>query len=343
MTADQHKDHAAHRFVIGSTSGEAGGLGLATLQGGRMGEPVLAAEADTPSFVVASASHPVVYAVLEGAEGRVGAWGVTGETPWEPLGEQPTGGSSPTHLALSPSGTHVLVANYGSGSVSVHEVRPDGGLAPPGQVVQFEGSGPHAERQEGPHAHQVVITGESTAFVCDLGSDVVRAYQLDEARGRLVHLATTELPPGSGPRHLAVSHDQTTAWVVAELSSQVFACRIDGGDLLVDQALSSRAPDASTAGNLAAAIVLDEPRRSLYVTNRGDDTVTRFSIGADGRTLTFADAQPGGGHWPRFACLGPEEGQLLVANERSGTITVRGSGRDTTTAWPSPSCLAPLD
>jgi 6-phosphogluconolactonase len=283
-----------------------------------------------------------VYAVLEGEQGSVGAWRVSDELPWEPLGEQPTGGSSPTHLALSPSGSHLLVANYGSGSVSLHEVRPDGGLAPAAQVIQFEGGGPHHDRQEGPHAHQVVVTDDSMVLVCDLGSDAVRGFQLDEARSRLVHLATTQFPPGSGPRHLALSRDQASAWVVTELSSQVFACRIDGADLVIEQALSSRSP-GSGGDNLAAAVFTDETGQSLYVTNRGDDTLARFTIADDGRTLAFAGADACGGHWPRFARLGPEDGQLLIANERSDSITVQASGRDTTTRWPAPSCLAPLD
>ena len=37
----------------------------------------------------------------------------------DPLGVQPTGGAEPCHLAVTPDGGHLFVANYGSGSIAV--------------------------------------------------------------------------------------------------------------------------------------------------------------------------------------------------------------------------------
>ena len=46
------------------------------------------------------------------------------------LGSAPTGGDYPCHLSVDPTGEFVVSANYGSGSLSVHPVQPDGSLGP---------------------------------------------------------------------------------------------------------------------------------------------------------------------------------------------------------------------
>ena len=113
------------RLVLG---GYGPALGVVDLGPEGFGPPVEVAAAASPSFVVASADGRFVYAALEGDDGQVGAWAVTDELPWPALGQQPTGGAAPCHLAISPDGRWLATANYLSGSVSVHPVLDDGSL-----------------------------------------------------------------------------------------------------------------------------------------------------------------------------------------------------------------------
>ena len=71
-----------------------------------------------------------------------------------------SGGSAPCHLALHPDGTTLFVANYVSGTVAVFPLDAEGRVtgAEPAQVIQHTGSGPRTDRQEGPHAHQTVVS-----------------------------------------------------------------------------------------------------------------------------------------------------------------------------------------
>ncbi|BFO19447.1 hypothetical protein SHKM778_58350 [Streptomyces sp. KM77-8] len=149
-----------------------------------------------PSYLALSSDGRTLYAVSETAEGAVAAFRVTGE------GTEPAGrpvrvdGSGPTHLSVHAG--HVLTANYGSGSVSVVPVRPDGRLGPVSGVVRHSGSGPHPQRQQGPHTHQVRPdpSGRWTVAV-DLGTDSVRVCAL--TGGTLVPRREIALRPGSGP------------------------------------------------------------------------------------------------------------------------------------------------
>jgi len=163
------------------------------------------------------------------------------------LGQQSTGGAAPCHLALSPDGRWLVTANYTSGSVSVHPVHGDGSLGARTDLVEHRGHhGPQADRQDGPHAHQVVFV-DGGLLVCDLGLDAVVGYHLDD--GRLTEVARSAMPAGSGPRHLVL--DGVTAYVLGELSSTVTVCGVAG---LVHGRAAEIAGPSMIADDLAAAI-----------------------------------------------------------------------------------------
>src|SRR5690554_5036558 len=79
----------------------------------------LAARAESPSFLARHPELPVLYAVSERSTGELFAWQVLTSGELRELGRAPTGGDSPCHLAVHPSGRYVFCANYGSGSVAV--------------------------------------------------------------------------------------------------------------------------------------------------------------------------------------------------------------------------------
>jgi 6-phosphogluconolactonase len=297
------------RLVLG---GYGPALGLVDLGAEGFGAPAEVAPADSPSFVIASPDGRFVYAALEGEHGRVGAWAVDGDGSCPARGEQSTGGSAPCHLALSPDGRWLVTANYVSGSVCVHPVQKDGSLGERTDLVVHSGTpGPQADRQDGPHAHQVVFVAGGL-LVCDLGLDAVIGYSLD--RGRLTEVARSAMPPGSGPRHLVV--DGSVAYVLGELSSTVTVCDVSGLVLTPGSAVSLRHPDAS-AENTAAEIVLVDDE--VLASNRGDDTVAVLT--RDGSSLRLDATVPCGGSWPRWMGV-VDGGGLLVANERSDGVAL---------------------
>ena len=93
------------------------------------------------------------------------------------LGGRPTGGAHPCHLAVMPGGQHLVVANYGSGSVAVHPLDGDGAVGERTDLVEHRGHGPDPERQEGPHAHMVSPDPDGRhARAVDLGADTIYRY-----------------------------------------------------------------------------------------------------------------------------------------------------------------------
>ncbi|MFD5812763.1 lactonase family protein [Streptomyces sp. NPDC127038] len=316
-------DGRRQRAFIGSFTA-AGGLGVLTAavdpDSGALTVLSTVDDVPDPSYLALAPEHDVLYAVSETDEGAVAAYRVHGDKPELTGPPTPTGGSGPTHLSVLDG--HVLTADYGSGSVSAVPVRPGAGLAPAASsVLRHTGSGPDAQRQRGPHAHQVQPdpTGRWAVSV-DLGTDSVRVCALDG--GTLTLHRETALRPGSGPRHLAFHPRGGQAYVLNELAPTVTVCRWDAADgslLPVGETpVLSGVPEGDA---YPSGIVVSPDGRFVWTAVRGRDTVSVLGLDASGEGLTLVAEVPCGGVWPRALALDPSGRFLYVANERSGDVT----------------------
>ncbi|HLS45832.1 MAG TPA: beta-propeller fold lactonase family protein [Ornithinicoccus sp.] len=351
------------RVFVGGYGGLAVGefadrlIGLAPWGASGGAQPV-----ERPSYVVVSRDRRWVYAVSEGAEGKVVALPADGQGQ---LARVRSGGADPCHLALSPAGDLLVVSNYSSGTVGLLSV--DGGTLTLQDTVHLTGHGPH-QRQQGPHAHQATWLSETEVVVCDLGSDslaglTLRATGNGGAVPRLTQRWSVSLPPGTGPRHLAVTRSGETMWVVGELDNTVHTVRRDpdasttgrsgGWSVVRSQALLGEpastgpapSPTADDGDSLAAGIVTDPGGRHVYVTVRGADVLIHLSVDAAGE-LTEVERLPTA-HWPRFLGWLPGNRALVVAAERADQLQCFPvandgslSGPAWTADWPTPTCLS---
>jgi len=291
-------------LVIGCYTAEmdGSGTGLSVVPGGTLAAP-------SPSFAISDGS--IVYAVHEMSEGSVGSYALSPAGELTHLSTQSTGGVWPCHLALHDG--YLLAANYGSGSVSVHPVEENGVIGAHTDLVQHQGHGPNPDRQEGPHAHQVVIAPDGTVTVVDLGIDRLVHYRL--ADGKLHRVGETAVPAGSGPRHYVV-HPDGRWFVAAELGSAVLVVR-DGSYI------GSVPATVSDVHNQPSAIALSADARFVYLANRGADTIAVFRVGDE---LSYVGEVSCGGEWPRD--LVRDGDLLLVANQKSDSVVTFRLGRD---------------
>ncbi|WP_229403140.1 lactonase family protein [Micromonospora okii] len=309
-------------------------IGGYTADGGGRGEGIVAARRDpatgaltplgtaaatpSPSFLTRHPALPVLYAVNELPAGGISAFRVGPDGGLTPLGTRGTGGAGPCHLAVTPDGGHLVVANYGGGSVTVLPLDPAGVPGERSDLVVHSGHGPDPERQEKAHCHMVSPTPDAGPLLAvDLGTDSIYRYDLDAATGRLVPRAPrVHTPAGTGPRHLARHPDGRRCWVTGELDGTVTAY-----ELTPDGALHQRGRvDASArAGHVQPSeIAVGSDGRFLYVGNRGVGTVSVFAVAGELPELV-AEVETGG-EWPRhFALAGAH---LYVADERADMVRV---------------------
>jgi len=311
-----------------------------------------------PSFLAVHPNGSVLYAVNEiekynnKSSGAVGAFAIARDTcALKRLNQQASEGSAPCYVSVDRSGRAVMVANYYGGSVALLPIQADGSLAPATQVLQHTGSGPNTERQAAPHAH-CILADPSNRFAlgADLGADRVFVYRLDLEGKSLHHVdgGDAVMRSGAGPRHIAFHPTLPLVFVSNELDSTVATLRFDPvRGTLSPLATSSTVPAGWKGENYPADIHVAPSGRTLYVSNRGHNSVAVFSVAESTGALALVQVVSTDGDWPRNFSVDPSGRWLLVANQRSHSIVVfardQETGRLTSTrqriAVQSPVCL----
>ena len=273
------------------------------------------------------------------------------------LNNLPCASGGPCHISVDGHGEFLLVAGYGSGTVSLYDLNPDGTVRSLSDFRQYSGVGyDSADRQKGPHAHFAVFhtvnggaLGSSIrdeVLVCDLGLDTVNVYELDRSAHKLRETnRTIRLPDGSGPRHLAFSDKHPgMLFVLTEMANTIFTYRYDSESdkyVLVQQ-ISAVCDGASCAspsdpalmqpptadnGSIGCAIRFTTDGKYLFVSSRlGYQSISAFRCDPDGK-LCFVSRCLCGGITPRdfnvFESDDPSDqvAHLLVANQDSDLIT----------------------
>lgn len=353
------------RVYVGTyTDGDSEGIYLLDLdlKTGVLTARGIVAKTVNPSFLAVHPSGNLLYAVnevskLDGNEsGGVSAFKINPKNgKLSLLNQQLSRGGGPCYLIVDKAGKHVLVANYGGGSVASLPIDADGGLGEASSFVQHGGSSIDPRRQEGPHAHSINLDADNRyALVADLGLDKVLVYRFDPTRGTL----TPNDPPhaivkeGAGPRHLAFHPDGRFAYVVNEMHLTVtaFVYDAEGGELTELQTVSTlpdKLKDSPQPGYSTAEIQVHPSGRFLYASNRGHDTIAVFTIDQESGKLTPAEHEPTRGRSPRSFAIDPTCGFLVGANQLTNSIVVfridQESGTLTPTgesvSVPSPVCL----
>ncbi len=232
-----------------------------------------------------------------------------------------TGGSDACHLLLGSDARTLYVSHYSSGDVAVVRLADDGGFADaaPAQLLGHAGSGPNADRQEGPHAHSALVApGGRHVLVCDLGTDELRRYRiLDGGLLESDGIAAT-LPPGAGPRHAAVRGH--LLYVACELDHMLRTLRWDPGtataEPIAETSSTLASPRSADPQDAHVALVAGDTGDVLLVSVRGPDVIAVHDVAPEGELVYRGSFDAG--HWPRhFAVAGD---RLLVGEERGHRV-----------------------
>jgi len=309
------------------TGGKSKGIYRAELdlKTGKLGEPMLAAEVGSPSFLTLSADRKFLYAIGEGQGGGVTSFSVAADGKLTKLNSQTTGGAGPCHLSLDRKGGTLLVANYGSGSVESLPVEKDGSLGKPATFIQHVGSSVDKGRQQGPHAHSINVDPSGKfAVAADLGLDKVLIYKLDPATSKLTpnEPAFYATAPGAGPRHFAFHPTRPIAFVINEMSLTLDMLSWDSakGELKKIDSASTVPEKANRKGASTAEVVVHPNGKFVYGSNRGHDTIVAFKIGDD--KLEYIGNFGEGVKVPRNFNIDPTGRYLLVANQDGDSVVV---------------------
>jgi 6-phosphogluconolactonase len=224
------------------------------------------------------------------------------------------------HIALSPDARHVVIANYGNGSVAVLPVNGDGSLGEATDYVEHHGHGPHPN-QDSAHAHCTTFSPDGKiAYVNDLGIDKVMAYRLEG--GKLVphKIPFLSVASGAGPRHVAFHPNGREGYIINELDNTIDVVDYDAktGELRPKQTISTL-PDDYNQVSYCADVHVHPNGKFVYGSNRGHNSIALFMIGATGLLMPAGHFSTRG-NWPRNFAIDPGGQRLWVANHRSDDV-----------------------
>jgi 6-phosphogluconolactonase len=308
---------------------------------GTLSEPQLAARSINPGFLAVHPNHRFLYATNEDPRSLgpardhasyVSAFAIdpaSGKLTL--LNTVPAAGTSTCYISLDKSGKYALLANFGSGSVSVLRIRDDGSLGELTAFMQHTGQGADA-RQTGPHPHSIdVSTDNRFAVVSDLGLDKLFVYRFDAANGSLSpdDPPSVSLPPGSEPRHFTFDPGGKFGYLVNERTGVVNAYTWDASRGVLTEIQSAGTLPKNFKGlNDSAEIAVHPNGKFLYESNRrktadwGPDTIGVFSIDPAKGTLSPLEQVPPGGLMPRSFEIDPTGSYLIAANQFSDDVSL---------------------
>ncbi|WP_025718606.1 lactonase family protein [Paenibacillus sp. 1-18] len=305
---------------------------------------------ERPSFLALHPDGSKLYAASETGEGELYAYQVDARTGELHLVDRKgTKGAHTCYVSVTADGRYVMATNYSGGNAAVFPAMEAGGLGDMSGQVQHTGSGIRQDRQNAAHPHSIIPDPSGQhALVCDLGLDQIVVYRLTED-GKLVTHRETDLPPGSGPRHLVFHPSRPYAFVANELNNTVavFGYNERNGELTLLQSLSTLPEGVIDVENTAADIRITACGRYVYVSNRGHDSIVLYHVDqVTGKLKTIEWVETFGGTPRNFNIL---SGYLVVANQDGNNIVSFAihdeDGRLTRTGYvlevPSPVCIEP--
>lgn len=288
---------------------------------------------ESPTYLALHPSGKFLYSVNRGKAdvmdngGSVSAYGIDPKTgKLSGLNHRPSYGDDPCYIAVDKTGQYVFVANYSEGNLVVLPLFDDGLIGSPSDAKKYVGSSINKTRQEGPHIHSAVVSPDNHfLYVSDLGSDKVYIYEFNASNGTLAAAATPEIMVhgGSGPRHFAFHPNGKYAYLSEELSSSVcvFSVNKVTGALTIVQDTVASLPATYSGTNTGADIHTDIKGKYLYMSNRGHNAISIYTISPTGQIKLIGE-QPTAGKTPRNFLVDPKGEFIFVANQDSDTIII---------------------
>lgn len=318
---------------------QSGGLELLTLHTGLI----------NPSYLLPAADGRRIYTVHGDCQ-EISAFEFDPSTAsLRFLNQQSTQGLNPVHLCFTPDQKAIVVVNHLGASTAVLPIDADGALQPVAQVQKFSGAvGPHRIEQTQAKPHAAVWDPSGQCMVVpDKGLDAVFSFAWESGVLRPTAQQKLSSREGAGPRHACFHPSLPVLYCVNELDSSVtvYDWHAQEKRLHPVQVISTLSQDF-TANSRAAAIVLSACGRHLYVSNRGQDSISLYAVDPATGALSWQGHVATQGRTPRFLGMHPTGNYLYALNEDSDSIVqfvVDGNtgGLEAIASWPSasPVCM----
>jgi 6-phosphogluconolactonase len=295
-------------------------------------------ETENPSWIALDPQGRVLYAVNENEpEGGVTAFAVDRSSgALTKINSVSSHGKWPCHLSVHPSGKFAFAANYGTGTVAVFPLQPNGALGEASDVVGDPGPAAPAQAADsppgqtapsdhaGPHMHMVQSDPQGKFIIVnDAGRDRILRYTLDLATGKLTPAATPPIAtePGAAPRHFVFHPNGRIFYNLQEQDGMVTVYDYDPDTAGMKERQSVSVLPPGFAGSfLASELGISADGHFIYAATRLHDAISVLSVAEDGRLTRIGEAWTRG-DYPRSFTLSPDGTMLFACNQRGNEVT----------------------
>ena len=282
---------------------------------------------DNPSFLKISTDRKYLYSVsrttkeIEKSGGFVIAYKIGKNGTLHFLNKQISNGAAPCHIDVSPNGDYVAIAAYTGGTTSVYPINKSGSLQPASSIIDNNKTINENDKVVS-HAHSIKFSPfDGKVYSADLGTDQLNIFLNENGELKPDKQKFVKLVKGAGPRHFEFHPNGKIIYVINELNSTISVLKMGGEVWNVIQNISTLPADFIDK-SYCADIHISADGKYLYGSNRGHNSIAVFDVTPESSKLVFKGTVSVEGDWPRNFTLSPNGKFMLVANQKSGNITI---------------------
>jgi len=289
------------------------------------------AKAGNPSFVITNDDCSRAYCVNEFKDGReaVSSFAIEGDSLRFlgscPIGSVEVSGADPCNLLFT--GKALISSNYTGGSFTCFRLNENGVADAMSQYFAYSETFSNLItrsklNEETAHMHCAVISPDGKYILgTNLGNDCIHRFELKEGNAPLGRNSIVWSNKGlfkPGPRHMVFSKDGHRAYMIGEVSDELFVFSYNEGFLTQLQRIKAY----KGRGKGSADIHLSPDGRFLYTSHRlKEDGISIFEIEPKGGMVKNIGFQRTGIH-PRNFAITPDGKYLLCACRDSNRIEI---------------------
>ncbi|MCR4842654.1 MAG: lactonase family protein [Eubacterium sp.] len=281
-------------------------------------------EIDNPAHLCVSTSGKYLYCTTDLG---VASFKIKKDGDLEEMNQRWVGGLRGAHISTDRDDEFLFVAGYYDGRVTVMRLNPDGSVGDIAGAVFHKGMGRTVGRRNlEPHVNCVTITPDQK-FLCavDNGLDCIKVYDLNRKTGAIELADNVHMPMDTAPRHMLFSADGKYAYVICELTSEIFVYEYTSDGKAPNfekiQTIASHDPDDhSASAGVEIMISPDKDQKFVYTSNAGINTTSIFRRDPKTGLLTYVGGGMVGGHYPKTISIFPDQLHFASLNYDSDQV-----------------------
>ncbi len=218
-------------------------------------------------------------------------------------------GGKPTHLVYSDKQQALFGCSYADGTFFSAKCIE-------GKFIELLTYQKQIQQNIKSYCHCVLLNRqEDRLAIINIATDQVFFYSIN--KGVLIEENKLKLPVGVGPRHGIYNQDCSLLYLVTEYSNEVYVVRMS--DFTIIQRISTIPNYYET--NYGATLVFSKDYLHLYASNRGEDSIAKYTVTSNG-LLKYDHSFSCGGKHPRHMILSKDGKYIISCNKNNNQVAI---------------------